>query len=51
MGEAGYNARGGSNPSSSAFAAGRLRAFRGNRTGGADKRQALRAGVFPGGPQ
>jgi hypothetical protein len=33
MGETGYNARGGSNPSSSALAAGRLRAFRGDRTG------------------
>ena len=42
MGEAGYNARGGSNPYSSALAAGRLGAFRGNRTGGTDKRQALR---------
>ncbi len=34
MGEAGYNARGGSNPSSSALAAGRLGAFKGIRIGG-----------------
>ncbi len=51
MGEAGYNARGGSNPSSSALAAGRLGAFRGDRTGGADNKQALRGGCQLGGPQ
>jgi hypothetical protein len=50
MGEAGYNARGGSNPSSSALAVGWLGAFRGDRTGGTDKRQALRECQL-GGPQ